>query len=266
MNRAKLKELYFSKSALATYEQCPLRFRRRYLDGLYWGRDWGMEQEERTVIEQGILFHDLANRYYRQGKMLVDKELLTDQMVEWLESLINYRPYLEGGTFLPEQEFRINQAGLRILAKFDLLYITPEGKAIIYEWKTSPKPTKQLYRRKAIQTKVYRYVLCKAGGSYSPTGCWKPEDIQMIYWNPRFKKEQVISYTEEQFKDDQELLISKIKQIEETKEFIATSDQEICARCEYSPVCHGEPAIELEVEEEDLDLDFDWESIDQFQF
>ena len=36
----KLDELYFSQLALRYYEKCPLKFHRRYLDGLYWPGDW----------------------------------------------------------------------------------------------------------------------------------------------------------------------------------------------------------------------------------
>ncbi len=262
----KIDELYFSQAALSIYDQCALKFKRRYLDGLYWGSSWGKKESQKKEIEKGRLFHDLADKYYSFGKNVVDKELIPEEVAKWLESLIKFRPYNEAGAFLPEQELRLNQDGMKLMAKFDLLYISSDNEAIIYDWKTSKKPAKKVYRRRSIQTKLYRYLLVAAGGRFSAKESWAPEEIKMVYWNPRFKVEQVLAYSQEKFEADKRYLQQEIKEIKNDEEFMATDNEEICDYCEYNPICHGETAIEVELEEEDLDIDFDWEEENAMNF
>ena len=71
----KLDDLFFSQLALLYFEKCPLKFRRRYLDGLFWPRDWGGNQEMKELLEKGELFHQLAWRYYSRGETIDDKLL-----------------------------------------------------------------------------------------------------------------------------------------------------------------------------------------------
>ena len=59
-----LKDLYFSQSALSIFDNCRRRFRYRYLDGLYWPAEWGMNEEVKADLKQGSQFHLLAERYY----------------------------------------------------------------------------------------------------------------------------------------------------------------------------------------------------------
>jgi hypothetical protein len=75
---------------------------------------------------------------------------------------------------------------LKLVAKFDLVVVDPDGKAMIFDWKTEKKLPTRTYLDKAPQTVVYRYMLCAAGGQYSPRGRFKPEEISMVYWNPMY--------------------------------------------------------------------------------
>ncbi len=264
-----LDDLYFSQSALIAYQNCPLKFRRRYLDGLFWPADWGGNEEQREAIEQGRVFHLLAQRYYSRGEMPDFEEILSDNIALWLERMVEFRSYHENGTFLPEHELRLNQDGIKLVAKYDLLYITSSGKVIIYDWKTNHSRPKIEYWRNHLQTIVYRYLICKAGGVYSPYGAFKPEDVTMIYWNPRFPNEmEPLIYNPNQFMRDEAFLTKLLYEIKSLKynEFMATGDQKRCKFCEYSPICHGQRALQVEVEEDEMDFDLDWESVDELQF
>lgn len=259
-----LDDLYFSQSALIAYQTCPLKFRRRYLDGLFWPADWGGDKEQRTGIEQGQTFHLLAQRYYSRGE-LPPKDLLPEPLAQWLDELAVFRPYIEGAVFLPEHELRLNENGVKLVAKYDLLCIVPSGRVIIYDWKTNAGRPLTNYWRNHLQTIVYRYVLMKAGGAYAQWGAWRSEDLTMIYWNPRFPREvEPLVYTQKQFAKDEQFLrklIQEIKQLPYDR-FLAAGDQKKCHYCEYSPICHGNRAILLELEKEDMDFDLDWESIE----
>lgn len=260
-----LHDLYFSQSALVTYQSCPLKFRRRYLDGLFWPADWGDDPEQQKAVELGRSFHLLAQRYYWRGEVFCACE----ELILWFESLREFRPYHQQGTFLPEHVLRLADNGLKLVAKYDLLYLTSNGKVIIYDWKTNSKKPLRRYWRKHFQTIIYRYLLCKAGGIYSPKGLIAPEDVTMIYWNPRFPGTiEPIGYTQKEFSQDEKTLSKLLNEIVNLgyANFLATGNQKSCSFCEYSPICHGKRAVQLELEEEDMDLDLDWESIEQIQF
>lgn len=261
-----LNDLYFSQSALVAYQSCPLKFRRRYLDGLFWPVDWGGDLEQRAAVELGRKFHLLAQRYYSRGEVFSPE---SEELTNWFADLRAFRPYHEQGKFLPEHELRVTENGLKLVAKYDLLYVTQDGKMIIYDWKTNATKPLSRYWRKHYQTIIYRYVFCKAGGIYSPKGLLSPEDVTMIYWNPRFPQMiEAIPYTQREFLRDEKLLAKIINQIInlDYANFLATGNQKSCGFCEYSPICHGKRAVQLVIEEEDMDFDLDWESIDQIQF
>ncbi|GAB6136887.1 PD-(D/E)XK nuclease family protein [Halanaerobaculum tunisiense] len=263
-----LTDLYFSASALQTYETCKLKFRRRYIDGLYWPSDWVRDEEDKKIYETGQQFHTLAERYYTHGQIVDPKELMSQELVSWLERLTEFRPYTEEGRLLPEQELRFAKGDLKLLAKYDLLYISPAGQAVIYDWKTNEHQLKEDYWADSLQTLVYRYLLTKAGGAYAPTDSWQPEDITLVYWNPRFPNQKLeLYYNQAQFSRDEERLIDLMTEIKnrEYDEFFGV-DNKRCHYCEYRPICHGQEALEIKLAEEDLELDVSWEEIDELEF
>jgi len=262
--------MYFSQLALKTYQSCPLRFRRRYLEGLFWPGNWAGDMEQRESIERGRLFHLLAQRYYTgNGKMAGREEAVPEGVREWLRNLRAFRPFQEEHTFLPEHELRLNTGGIRLLAKYDLLMVTPDGRAVIYDWKTNASRPSGKFWGKDFQTRVYQYLLCRAGGAYSPKGSFNPGEITMIYWNPNFPGVvEPLGYTEKQFRDDERVFRETIERIEnlDFADFGPAPDQRQCRFCEYAPICHGERAREVELEDEDMDFDLDWESINEIAF
>lgn len=263
----KLDELYFSQLALRYYEKCPLKFRRRYLDGLYWPGDWGGNIEQKELLEKGKLFHQLAWRYYSRGETL-EQVLLTGELKDWFENLKRFRPYNTVDKFYPEYELRVNKEGIRLVAKFDLLYMDEEkDKIIIYDWKTDRKPfSPEIDFRYNLQTRVYLYVLQEALDRFLPREKLEPA---LVYWNPRFPgEERTIVYSKKRFMEDKLFLQEKIEEIKKLRydEFMAVNDDNICRFCEYRSICFQKKPLLLEIEEDDFDLDLDWERIEEIQF
>ncbi|MFW6022113.1 MAG: PD-(D/E)XK nuclease family protein [Halanaerobiaceae bacterium] len=265
-----INNLYFSQSALAIYEKCPLKFRRRYIDGLYWPQDWGGNMEQKEIIETGKRFHRLAQRYYARGEVM-DAEMLSGELRHWFENLREFRPYTEQDVFYPEHEIRINKDGIKIVAKFDLLYLNKvKNKFIIYDWKTNQKPfsNKKDYSE-SMQSIVYLYVLAQAGSQYFPVDMLKTQDIGLTYWNPRFPGNvKNVKYSQRKFVSDKKFLINKINEIKSLSydEFVGVNEEKICKYCEYRPICFNKNPELIEVEEDDLGLDMDWETIEEIQF
>ncbi|MFW6266205.1 MAG: PD-(D/E)XK nuclease family protein [Halanaerobiales bacterium] len=269
MQENDLKKMYFSQLALSTYQQCELKFKKRYLDGLYWPADWGEDQEQKEIVEKGRLFHRLARRYYSQGEIIFNTQIDKD-LKNWIKRLKTFRPFTEKDLFYPEHVLRLNKDNIKLLAKYDLLYIdSRSGKMIIYDWKTNKKRLKAEELKNSIQSKVYLYVLAKAGAQYSIENQIAPENIKIIYWNPRYPHDWFeFFYDRESLKRDEKDIREQIKLIQ-NKDFDnlkEKSEDRICRYCEYRPICQGKKAENIEPKDDEIKLDPVWEEVEEVQF
>jgi len=261
------QERHLSASALATYQVCPLRFRYRYIDNLYWTRLWSAPPEERLVVERGQNFHLMARRYYAGlDPAQVEDPVEQRELDHWLSLLQSFLPRTFDRSFFPELELRLNRPDLRLVAKFDLVVVDPDGKAMIFDWKTERKLPNKSYLAKAPQTLVYRYMLCTAGGQYSPRGRFRPDEISMVYWNPMYPHRwHRLEYTEAQYQRDEHYLQQQIAQILRTPRdmFLATTDEGACRRCEFQMICHGRRAEQLDLDDEEslVEATLSWDDL-----
>ncbi|HWJ02925.1 MAG TPA: PD-(D/E)XK nuclease family protein [Verrucomicrobiae bacterium] len=263
-----LKDFFYSQSALGTYQACQLKFKRRYLEGLFWPTTWSLDERAKELMEQGRQFHLLAQRYYAADGQTGHN--LADPLSAWLVNLSAFRPIEDGSVFLPEQELRLHTPDLRLVAKYDLLVFKPDGRAIIYDWKTTGKPPRKEYWERHLQTIVYRYLLCAAGEACSPFGKVSPNMVSMLYWNPQYPEGfAAVPYSDSQFERDGQYLTSLLNEIEsrEWERFLATADEKRCKYCEYSPICLGVRAEEVELDEDAaVDMDLDWDNTAEFDW
>lgn len=241
----RLESLYFSQHALDLYRLCPLRFRRRYLEGLYWSKLWSAPAPEREAVEKGELFHLLAQRYFSGLPcQLAPGHPWAPDLNAWVAELQRFCPAgLPGHAYYPELEVRLAQDQLRLLAKFDLLVVAPDGTATLYDWKTERRLPRPSYLKDSLQTLVYRYLLCAAAGAYSPRGAFAPEAVTLVYWNPQYPREPVrLPYSLARHEADEGNLRLRIGAILATpypEGFAATTNEKTCRTCEYRPLCHG---------------------------
>lgn len=263
-----LQDRHLSASALNLYQSCPLRFRYRYLDNLYWSGLWGASPEDRRAIEKGSTFHLMARRLYTGLEPAKVPDPVEQRELEhWLGLLQSFLPYEPAKrAYYPELELRLNRPNFRLVAKFDLLVVEADGTATIYDWKTERRLPKRSYLSQSAQTLVYRYMLTAAGGAYSPAGKFRPEQVSMVYWNPLYPHRwERLTYTEKQFQLDEAYLMNVLGQIYRTPHanFMATADEKVCARCEYQMLCHGRRAEVVEGADEEwlADLTLTWENL-----
>ena len=264
-----INDLFFSQLALTVYDKCKLKFRRRYIDGLFWPADWSGNKEQKEMVEKGRKFHLLAQRYFARGEN-IQKEYLTDELVQWFSRLKEFRPYNDVDIFKAEYDLRINKNTLKLVSKYDLLYIDERSnRFIIYDWKTNKKKLNANKLKDKLQTRVYLFVLKESIVNVFSKKNISYDDISIIYWNPRYPRQNnKITYTENMYKSDREFIKSKIKEIKSLSydEFNAVSDEKTCKYCEYRPICHGKEAKEIDIEEDDIDLELDWDSVDEISF
>lgn len=235
-----------SAAALTTYRSCRLRYKFRYMDGLYWSKLWGSTPDERRALERGQDFHLMARRMYLgldpalpSEDSIVERH---DELRSWLRLLGAYVPQTLDRSFYPELSLRLNRPEYQLQANFDLLVVDPDGRAVIYDWKTESRPLNRQRLLAAAQTRIYRYMLCAAGGAYSPLGLFRPDQVEMVYWNPLYpRKQERLPYSDDEYHRDQRDLGERIGEILATPAdgLMATTDLKTCAHCEYQMICHG---------------------------
>lgn len=246
-----LAKLWFSQASISAWLNCSLKFKYRYIDGLYWPMPTGGAVGEH--IEMGRKFHLLAQQYYSDSQ--VDLPPGNDELQKWLTQLKKYLPKNDKHRFLPEYELRANHGSLRLLAKYDLL-VASESGITIYDWKTEDKPPRPALAS-SVQTRLYLYLL-----SLTDYFVTNPQDMRMVYWNPRYPKEPLlITYSQQQKEQDGIWISKQVEDISASSVFPATTDERNCRFCEYRPVCHGKG---LEVVDAEFELDeIDWDQIQE---
>lgn len=268
MVKEKLEEFYFSQSALEAFAQCRLKFKKRYLDGLYWSRKELLPPEQLEALEKGIAFHLLAQRYF-SGLTTGVEQVRGGELELWLrrlENLVSLNPEIR---FLPEYQLKINGHSGRIVAKYDLLCLEPQGQITIYDWKTDKRPLAKEKLAKSWQTIIYPYLIIEAGVSLTGNPI-SPGQVKMVYWNPLYPENLVeFPYSQEIYQQDKALIQGIIREIcsLEQSGFSPTSQWKICQNCEYSYLCQkGNADYSYLLGEEGLDHEFCWKEIEEYPY
>lgn len=232
------KERPLSVSAIEIFEYCPRRFRLRYIEGLFPAVPRSADPAERRALALGEGFHLLARRYFAGLDPAPGTQ--EPELAGWLARLQGFLMRRFDRLYYPELELRLLRPDLRLTATFDLLVVEPDGRATIYDWKTERRPPSRRLFRSSMQTLVYRYMLCAAGGAYSPLGRFAPAEVSMLYWNPNFPGRAVrLDYSEEEYRRDGERLREIAARIygSPPERFGPALDPGRCARCEFHAVC-----------------------------
>ncbi|NJN94844.1 MAG: PD-(D/E)XK nuclease family protein [Anaerolineales bacterium] len=271
----------FSQSSLQDFETCPRRFKLRYLDRLRWPAvESEPVREAERLAQLGTDFHRLVQQHVAG----LAEEVLSQQLAEsdpalqtWWQSYLQHRPTLATGTRLyPEMQLSVPLRGCRLMARFDLLAVQPDGRFLIIDWKTSlHKPERDTLARR-MQTRVYPYVLALAGAAFNTGQPIDPATIEMIYWYPTSPDQpEHFQYNAQLCRRDEEFLSSLIEQIKhsaQTTAFPLVEDKKACTYCVYRSFCDrgqkGGPVAELAEETVgELDLSsLDWDQIAEIQF
>ena len=269
----------FSQRSLQDYVDCQRRFQLRYIDNLAWpGVESEPLSEHESQMQAGAAFHRLVQRYLvgippeRLSAMLASSSSTSNDLQHWWDNFQQFSGVVPVEEQLVEATLSAPLYSYRLLAKYDLVRWAGESESLrlkIYDWKTSrKKPSKQRLEQR-LQTRVYPYLLAKAGHALLGGQQVKPGQIEMVYWFAEQPGEpQIFAYSGEQFQADQEYLAGLVKEIEKLGEadFHRTADEARCKFCTYRSLCdRGITAGEFEPGEvydepgssEDFELDFD---------
>lgn len=235
----------FSQSSLQDYIDCPRRFELRYIEKLNWpaAEAEPIAENERRMAD-GNFFHRLAQQSLlglpaEKLSRLANSTGLSADLARWWD---NFRQSFSSptdlGTLYPEATLSAPIRTHRLLAKFDLIAIR-EGHAVIYDWKTYHKRPRDEWMAARMQTRVYRYLLARAGAHLNGGQPFAPESIQMMYWYAEYPAEpSVFHYDAALFKRDEAALEKLVDEIEALQTFALTSDEGKCRYCPYRSHCN----------------------------
>jgi len=272
----------FSQSSLQDFVECRRRFDLRYLIHLAWP---AVETEpvleaERTQ-QRGAHFHRLVQQHLSGVPVdLLESAVQDEELGRWWANYLEFHsanladPREPEGTLHPEISLSAGLGDFRLVAKYDLVAILPEGRAVIYDWKTNRQRPKRAGLAKRLQTRLYLYLLDRAGAELNAGQAFQPEALEMVYWFAGFPAQpERFAYNRLAFREDETYLSDLVETIRRLKpgEFNLTSDLRRCAYCNYRSLCErGLRAGEMDESEANLDgpeaLEVDFEQIGEIEF
>lgn len=277
MNKAGLSAGFvFSQAALQDYADCPRRFQLRYVHRIRWpaAQSQSIETMER-LSREGAAFHRLVHQHTvgvpREALDRVAKENGVQDL--WQTYLRDYPKGLPQAVRRSEIRLSVPMGDYSLAARYDLLAIEPQRRAVIVDWKTGRyRPSRSLLERR-YQTLVYPFVLVEAGTLLNGGQALAPGNVELLYWfgkqEPRVEQ---FSYGEEQHnaaRGSLERTVNEILEID-LAEWSLASDAKRCTYCRYQTLCARQPVegadepFEFERETDSFDLDL--EQIAEIEF
>lgn len=234
---------HLSQSSLQDYADCPRRFQLRYLDRLsYPAEESEPVLERERHMRQGDTFHRLAQQsLLGLPPEVLAKLALSAQVDRWWDNWETFRAQVDLGkaqAAFPEITLSAPLGPLRLLAKYDLILAQPDGKFLIYDWKTYRRRPANAELARRMQTRVYQALLVVAGAQMNGGRPISPEQIEMVYWFADFPSEPArFPYHQAGWQRDWAALLTLAAEITSRQVFDMTDDGDRCAFCSYRSYC-----------------------------
>lgn len=229
-------DFMFSQSSLQDYTDCPRRFELRYLMRQAWPAvEVEPLLEKENFLQQGATFHRMIHQSLLG--MAVTPQAGDDLRLwwsAWQESGLRDLPPIR----YPEKLLSVQVGSLPLMAKMDMIAIIPNQKALIIDWKTAHNRPRRDWLSRRLQTRLYRYLMVKAGASLNGGVAFAPEQVEMVYWFANFPDQpERLPYDSAQFAADEAYLAALIDEIREADHFPLTEDERHCRVCLYRTLC-----------------------------
>ena len=269
----------FSQSNLQDYVDCQRRFQLRHVLHLAWPAvEAEPYLENERMMVQGAIFHKIVRQHLiGVPESQISHSITSNEVMQvWWSNYINSTKTgnleiinEQGNRHFEEITLSIPLGGFRLIAKYDLLIIQPNGKLIILDWKTSKNHPKRKWLADRLQTHVYPYVLTGAFSGLIGGTPLEPSQIEMIYWFTNYPEHpEHFPYSESNYREEGRVLGNLIATINQSSDpiFPLTLDVNRCLFCTYRSLCnrgvkpgdlqHLEEWLEPETPDE-VSIDFD---------
>jgi CRISPR/Cas system-associated exonuclease Cas4 (RecB family) len=241
----------FNQSNLQDFIDCERRFQLCHMLHQSWP---AVEAEPfleyERMMGQGSRFHKIIRQHLTGVPVSqIEHTIGSDEVIEtWWRSYIHSRKdgilemaFFAGNRYVEEITLSVPLNEFRLIAKYDLLVVQPNGKLLIFDWKTSTNRPKRKWMAGRMQTLAYRYVLAHAAGSITHLGPADPGQIEMIYWFANYPDQpELFSYDGEALAAHTKYLSQLISNINRKTEtiFPLTPDVSRCLFCTYRSLCN----------------------------
>lgn len=244
----------YSHSKLSCYEQCPYRFKLKYIDKveteiresiesflgkrvhetlekLY--RDL-MFQKEDTLEELLSFLHDEWNNNWNDDIIIVNGEYNSENYLHMAERYITdyykrYYPFNQGRTIALEERVIIDLCNeYKLQGYIDRLTETKDGYYEIHDYKTNSRLPLMEYIEHDRQLALY---MIGVKERYPDV-----RDIKLVWHFLSFDKEIISTRSEGELEELKLETIELIKKIESDKEF-NTKPSTLCDWCEFKTIC-----------------------------
>lgn len=270
-------DLQFSQGSLQDYVDCPRRFQLRYLLRLAWPAvEAEPALENERYLQQGAAFHRLVHQHLlgipaeRLSSAITDADLC-----RWWDEYA--RAGLAGlpAARYPEAVLSAPLNGYRLVAKYDLVAVEAGQRVVIVDWKTSRKKPRRAWLAERLQTRVYPYLLVRAGAHLNAGRPFEPGAVEMLYWFANYSDDPVrFPYDAAQYQEDEAYLSGLIDEIEGggDQDWPLTTQEKRCRYCLYRSLCQrGVQAgaldeIEDEAEADAWDVALDFEQVAEIEY
>jgi hypothetical protein len=239
------KDFDFTQGNLQDYVDCPYRFYLRYILQTKWPAlvvDDAVDFEQRS--QTGARFHRLIQQFLSGvPQTRLDEIAVADpnpDVLNWWEDFqLHILPRLNGDRYV-ETILTTTLSGYRFLAKYDLILTDESNQYTIFDWKTSQKQVRKDWLLEKIQTRLYRFILCRAGSSFMAGSAIDPTQVRMIYWfAPHPETPISLPYSQSDYDADQTYFMGLIDEIlhKTPESFSKTSNLKKCNYCVYRSHC-----------------------------
>jgi hypothetical protein len=234
----------YSQSSLQDYEDCHLRHHLKYTVRLAWPAVVAEpHQRFEETTRRGADFHHLIHQHFLGiPAPTIERSVNDPDLKGWWDAYLAsdyaYGVVGAGGDVYPEITLQTTLDNARLIAKFDLLVITPEH-VLIVDWKTAEKYPSRDYLLNRWQTRLYPYIVARAIEPFA--GREVPfEQIQMVYWLANFPNQPItFHHSAERHAETERQLQAIISDIEsqDLTHIQKTDDTRQCAYCVYRSYC-----------------------------
>lgn len=269
-------DFQFSQSSLQDYVDCPRRFQLRYIQQLAWPAIRAEPPlESERYLQQGSLFHRLVHQHILGiPAAQLSHQLAGEELSRWWRNYLEHGPSGLPRTRYVEVLLSAPLRGYRLVARYDLIAVESGERAVIVDWKTSRRRPRRAWLAGRLQTRVYPYLLVRAGREFNGGRDFSPEEVEMLYWFTDFPTApERFAYSTARYQEDERYLLGLIGEIagQEAAVFPLTQDERRCRFCHYRSFCRrGQKAGPLdeaeELEYEESDLAFDLEQIAEVEY
>ena len=271
-------DFQFSQASLQDYVDCPRRFQLRCVLRLAWpALEAEPALENERYLQQGAVFHRLVHQHAlglppdQLSRTVTDEDLR-----RWWHNYLAAPPADLPASRYPEIVLSAPLGGHRLVARYDLVAVDAGRRATIVDWKTSRQRPRQAWLAGRLQTRVYPYLLVRAGVHLNAGRSLQPEQVEMVYWFADFPANPArFAYDAAQYEADGVYLAALSEEIARLgdDDFPLTPQERRCRYCAYRSLCQRGISAgafdEMEDESEpgdDFDLALDFEQIAEIEY